>query len=302
MLLRFWGVRGTLPVPGKDTLGFGGNTSCVSLNLGRRAFFVFDAGSGIRVLSNWLEKNGGGRQGRIFISHPHWDHINAIPFFQPIYPAGNRFEILGPSNGGKSIHQLVSHLMDGIRFPVHIQKLAGISGFRDVKEESFRLDGADIQTLKLNHPGTCLGYRVLFKGRSVCYVTDNEIFPPNSPRFDPAYEKRLVAFIRRAHVLITDCTYTDAAYESMMGRGHSCVSQVARVAAGAQVKSLVLFHHDPEDTDRDVAAKVEHAAAILFEMSADIPCVGAKEGMAIRVGERGIDFFDADPLGPGMDP
>ena len=255
----------------------------MSLNLGRQAFFVFDAGTGIRLLSNFLLKVFPEVSGRIFLSHPHWDHINAIPFFEPIYNPENRFEILGPANGGKSVKELISHLMDGICFPVGIRELEGVSRFTEIREENMLFDGVEVSAIKLRHPGTCLGYRVRFNGRSISYITDNEIFPPDSLHFDPVYEKNLTEFVYGSHVLITDCTYTDAAYVSKSGRGHSCVSQVARLAAGARVKCLVLFHHDPEDTDDDVDAKVKQACLFFSEAGLPVKCLAAKEGMVLRV-------------------
>jgi CheY-like chemotaxis protein len=126
--MTFWGVRGTLPASGEETLKYGGNTSCVSLEFPRRQFFIFDGGSGIKRLGDSLMRAGRKRiQARIFISHPHWDHINAIPFFAPLYIPGNEFQILGANQGDVSMRELISAQMDGVYFPITLSEFGSIS-------------------------------------------------------------------------------------------------------------------------------------------------------------------------------
>ncbi len=152
--LRFWGVHGTLPVPGKNTVKYGGNTSCISLEFPGGKLFIFDAGTGIKVLSDYLTANKVRPVStKIFISHPHWDHINALPFFVPLYMQGNNFEIYGPSQGNISMKKLISRQMDGIYFPIKFKEFGANIHFRDLKEEEFKVDGINIKTMLLNHPG-----------------------------------------------------------------------------------------------------------------------------------------------------
>ncbi|MGH8459332.1 MAG: response regulator, partial [Nevskiales bacterium] len=140
--LKFWGVRGTLPVPGKDSLRYGGNTNCVTLELPTKTLFVFDAGTGIKALSDaLLAEKRSPVTARIFISHPHWDHINALPFFVPLYQKGNKFEILGCSHAGVSMEQMLSAQMDGVYFPVTMQEFAADVRYRDLSEGRFTVDG-----------------------------------------------------------------------------------------------------------------------------------------------------------------
>jgi phosphoribosyl 1,2-cyclic phosphodiesterase/CheY-like chemotaxis protein len=282
--LTFWGVRGTLPVPGARALRYGGNTSCVAIEFPKGQFFIFDAGSGIKELSNaWLAQKRGKLEAKIFISHPHWDHINALPFFVPLYVPGNEFEILGASHPHRTMRELISAQMDDIYFPITIKEFGSHVYFRDLNEETIDIDGITIKTKLLSHPGNCLGYRVEYEGRSVCYVTDNELFLPDGPRYDAHYVSQLTAFLNKADVLITDCTYTDEEYERKIGWGHSCVSQVAELAHYAEVETLYLFHHDPDQSDDAIDAKLEMATRALESMRSKTKCVAPAETDVVKL-------------------
>ena len=233
--LTFWGVRGTLPVPGKHSLRYGGNTSCVSLEFARGQFFIFDAGTGIKVLSDQLREQGRTHlNAKIFISHPHWDHINALPYFVPLYVQGNEFEILGATHGDISMRELISAQMDDVYFPVTIREFGSWVNFRDLREEEFEIDNTKIRTMLLSHPGYCLGYRVEYRGRSFCYITDNELYLESSSNHNPHYENKLAEFVKHTDILITDTTYTDEEYQGKVGWGHSCISKVVELAHRAE--------------------------------------------------------------------
>jgi phosphoribosyl 1,2-cyclic phosphodiesterase/ActR/RegA family two-component response regulator len=282
--LTFWGVRGTLPVPGARALRYGGNTSCVTIEFPKGQFFIFDAGSGIKELSNaWLAQKRGKLEAKIFISHPHWDHINALPFFVPLYIPGNEFEILGASHPHRTMRELISAQMDDIYFPITIKEFGSHVLFQDLNEETIGIDGITIKTKLLSHPGNCLGYRVEYEGRSVCYVTDNELFLPDGPHYDAHYVSQLTAFLNKADVLITDCTYTDEEYQRKVGWGHSCVSQVAKLAHDAGVETLYLFHHDPDQNDDAIDAKLEMAARALESMRSKTKCVAPAETDVVKL-------------------
>ena len=285
MELTFWGVRGTLPVPGEGSLKYGGNTSCVSLEFARGQLLVFDAGTGIKSLSDRLAKETRQRlEAKIFVSHPHWDHINALPFFSPLYVPGNEFEIMGASHGNISMRQMISAQMDGIYFPIRIKQFGGRVYFRDLEEEEFSIgDGITIKTKLLNHPGKCLGYRVEYKGRSICYVTDNELDLEDSEFFNPFYMKNLVKFVQGTDVLITDTTYTDEEYKTHVGWGHSCIGRVVDLAHEAGVKTLHLFHHDPDQSDADIDRKLEQAQAKLKEKGSKTLCIAPTEGQSFKI-------------------
>jgi phosphoribosyl 1,2-cyclic phosphodiesterase len=259
-------VRGTLPVPGDGSLRYGGNTSCVTMEFPRGQFFIFDGGSGIKALSDWLMAQNRRRiQAQIFISHPHWDHINALPFFVPLYVQGNSFEFYGASHGDLSTENLISAQMDGVYFPITIHEFGANVTFHDLREEELEVADIPIKTMLLSHPGYCLGYRIDYHGRSICYVTDNELFPADNEFHDPSYLSKLINFIQGTDVLITDSTYMDDEYETKIGWGHSRISEVADLAHEAGVKNLYLFHHDPDQTDDDIDAKLAAAKKILAE-------------------------------------
>ena len=278
MTATFWGVRGTLPVPGDNSLRYGGNTSCVTVQCSNAPMMIFDAGSGIKALSDHMMAQGDRVTAKIFISHPHWDHINALPFFVPLYIPGNEFEILGARHGDTTMRELMSAQMDGIYFPITIREFGARVFFRDLGEETISFDNITVKTMLLSHPGNCLGYRIEFGGRSICYITDNEMFNPGEPGHNPSYIQRLADFCRDADALITDTTYTDAEYPSKAGWGHSSVGQVAELAARAEVKTLYLFHHDPDQTDDRIDAKLEDMREALGLLGSDVNCLAPGEG------------------------
>ncbi|MBF0296396.1 MAG: response regulator [Magnetococcales bacterium] len=283
--LTYWGVRGTLPVCGTKSLHYGGNTSCVTLECARGDLLIFDAGSGIKNLSDHLLARKRSRlEAKIFISHPHWDHINALPYFRPLYMPGNDFEICGASHGDITMRELMVAQMDGVYFPIKISEFAARVYFRNLTEEQFECNGRiGVRTLLLNHPGNCLGYRVEYHGRSVCYITDNEMYPKDSPHYNPHYIQKLADFVRETDLLITDTTYTDKEYAGRIHWGHSAITPVVELARLAQVKALHLFHHDPGQDDEAIAAKERTAIDLLRDASPAIACLAPREGQRFSI-------------------
>jgi phosphoribosyl 1,2-cyclic phosphodiesterase len=219
----------------------------------------------------------------IFISHPHWDHINALPFFVPLYLQGNEFEICGPSQGDVSMRDLISAQMDGVYFPIKMKEFSASVSFRDLRQERFQIGEVELQTMLLNHPGYCLGYRMGYRGRSICYVTDNELYPKSSSLYNESYLEGLADFVRNADALITDCTYRDDEYESKVGWGHSAVEQVVDLADRAGVRTLYLFHHDLSQTDDDIDAKLEAAQGALAQRQSMTQCIAPKETQVVKL-------------------
>lgn len=279
MTLTYWGTRGTLPVPGNESLRYGGNTSCVTLQVDNEPLIIFDAGTGIKRLSKHLMSQGVSRfSAKIFISHPHWDHINALPFFTPLYMQGNEIEIIGPPHGGVNTQHIISAQMDDVYFPVTIREFGAHVFFRDLHEESLDIGNIHIDSLLLSHPGNCLGYRATYNGKSVCYITDNELFPKDTPYYNSEFEEKLVNFIQGTDILITDCTYLDEEYRSKIGWGHSCTGEVVRLADKAQVKLLHLFHHDPDQDDAAIDRKLAQARSTLESLNSKTQCLCPAEG------------------------
>jgi CheY-like chemotaxis protein/phosphoribosyl 1,2-cyclic phosphodiesterase len=281
--VRYWGVHGTLPTPGAAYVRYGGNTPCVSVEVGGEPLTIFDCGTGMKHLSDWVMANAGESRisARIFVSHTHWDHINTIPFFAPLYGRGNQIEIFGPYQGDLTIDRAISAQMESVYFPVTVREFGARIVYRDLREQALEFGPLRVETMLLSHPGYCLGYRITTRGRVLCYVTDNELYPPEHPRRNPRYVEQLVAFVRGADLLITDATYRDSEYPAKIDWGHSSVSQVVEFAHAAGVKRLHLFHHDPEQTDEDIDLKLDEARAALAKRRSKVVCEAPAEGSAV---------------------
>jgi phosphoribosyl 1,2-cyclic phosphodiesterase/ActR/RegA family two-component response regulator len=285
MTVEFWGVRGTLPVAGQRSLRYGGNTNCITLTCGNNNTFIFDAGTGIKELSNYLlKKNQFPFKAKIFISHPHYDHINGIPFFVPLYMKGNEFVFYGPDQPELNFKDQISNQMDSVYFPVTIKEFSSTVSFHSLTEEKIQVDDTHIETLLLNHPGRCLGYRVEYKGKVCCYITDNELFQASdTARYNQFEVDRLINFINNADMLIIDTTYTDKEYAKKIGWGHSSLTSVVEVADKAKVKLLCLHHHDPDQSDDDIDAKLKQAQEILQSHQSTTKCIAPHEGDKITI-------------------
>lgn len=284
MQLSAWGVRGTLPTPQQGYIAYGGNTSCYSLQISPGHHFVFDAGTGIRNLGSHLLKNGQPRiTATLFITHPHWDHINAFPFFTPLYIPGNVVRIYGASQASTTFEQLMVAQMDGIYFPITVREFGATLSFHEIGEQEMMIDGVKVRSMWLKHPGNCLGYRVDLHDRSFCYITDNELYPSDSEFADEEFVNKLADFCRGANVLVHDCTYFDDEYASKVHWGHSSLSEVCRLAHLAEVDRLWIHHHDPDQTDEDIERKLEFCTSVLQSLGSSTKAVLPHEGMSENV-------------------
>jgi len=240
--IKFWGVRGSIPCPGPDTVRYGGNTSCVEIRCGEH-LLIFDAGSGIRKLGEDLVQSAPKPEINLFLSHGHIDHLIGLPFFAPLFRRGQKLRIwaggLKEFGGAKAA---ITRLMSFPLFPVGLETASDGVSFTDFERGTALSpgDGVTIKTTTLDHPGGATGYRVEYGDRSVCYLTDTEL-----AAVDPAW----LALARKADVLIMDATYTDAELPDHKGWGHGSWQQVVDFANEAGAKTLCLFHHDPDHTD-----------------------------------------------------
>jgi phosphoribosyl 1,2-cyclic phosphodiesterase len=276
MLIRFWGVRGSIASPGPSTAEVGGNTSCVELRCGEQRI-ILDAGTGLRGLGDALLAEKKPVDATLLLSHFHWDHIQGLPFFVPAYLPSTKLTIVGSSDGRHSLRDKLSRQMTEPHFPVQLDDLSAELGYREVRpNQSLELGDVRVRVARLNHPGGVFAYRVEHGGRSVVYATDTEHYAC----VDPV----LKDLAQGADVLVYDAQYTPEEYRGDAGRskvgwGHSTWVAGVEVAKAAGVKKLVLYHHDPQRTDEGVRAIEEHARTV-FPAS-----VAAREGALFEVGE-----------------
>jgi len=243
---RFWGVRGSVPTMGKDRQRFGGNTPCVEVNAGGDEVVILDAGTGIRALGRDIALRA--KQPRaihIFFTHFHWDHIQGLPYFAPLFAADARI-IFHSAHAPHHLQQVLSRLMLPPYFPLAFEQLEGSIEFRPISSQAEDVAGVAIRCFPLHHPQGAVGYHIAHAGRSVVYATDHE-------HGDAAIDGGLRKVATDADILIYDSQYTEAEYQARKGWGHSTWLEATKVARDAGIKQLVLFHHDPDHDDAAVA-------------------------------------------------
>lgn len=239
--IRFWGVRGSIPTPGPATAGVGGNTSCVEVQLGGERI-ILDGGSGLRRLG--LACGGAALRAHVLFGHLHWDHIQGVPFFGPLFHPDSRLHLMGP----RGLHEALAAQMSPPSFPVGMQAFSARLSFETIAAGCrFEIGSVDVRTAPLRHPGGCIGYRLEHGGRAVVYACDTE---------HPAegFDEPLLELASAADVLIYDAQYTPDEYPRRVGWGHSTFERGAALACCVGARTLLLSHHDPARTDEAVGA------------------------------------------------
>ncbi len=244
--LKFWGVRGSIACPSPNHIAFGGNTRCIEVSAGGTKI-ILDAGTGIRNMGHWLQRKNV-HEATVLLSHVHWDHINGFPFFSPAFHKDWSFHIMAghlAKFGG--VRNVLAGQMTTPTFPVPLEAMRSTMTYEDFNAgDSFNLPAdskVKIRTAPLNHPDGATGYRIEYRGKSLCYVTDTE-HVPGKP------DETILDLIEGTDLFIYDCTYTDKEFERKKGWGHSTWEEAVRLAQAANVKSLAIFHHDPDHEDR----------------------------------------------------
>jgi phosphoribosyl 1,2-cyclic phosphodiesterase len=273
--LRFWGVRGSIPTPGPQTVDIGGNTSCLEVRCGDQ-LILFDGGTGLRALGNELLKEGPLSAAMLF-SHVHWDHIQGFPFFAPAFVPGFRFDIYGGKNLSSTLAETLAGQMNFPNFPVTLDQMAATMVFHEF-DDGQRVGlggGASVRGLMLNHPDGVYGYRLEYDGRALAYCTDTE------HRDEP--DEHVLELSENAEILIYDAQYTPEEYTGeeggmpKVGWGHSTFVEGAKLAEMAGAKRLILFHHDPSQDDEAVRDKERRCRELFPATDA------AREGMVIEI-------------------
>jgi phosphoribosyl 1,2-cyclic phosphodiesterase len=298
MRMKFWGTRGSIPTPGKHTVRYGGNTPCIELRLNDDKLIILDAGTGIRNLGDKLMEKGESINAFIFVSHPHWDHIQGFPFFKPAFVSGNYFTIVGGENNKVTLQKMIADQMNSIYFPIQLNELKATLSFRKIVEEEFEVFGAKIQTTYVNHPTFAMGYRITQNGKSIVYISDNEPFDKRVThdvkkidkaiiekysRYPTNPNKVIFDFVKNADVLIHDATYTPEEYVDRVGWGHSHYLFTLNVAAEGNVKRLILFHHDPSHNDERVDDILKKCQKEIENRHYNFDCLAASEGLELEV-------------------
>ncbi|MEK6757213.1 MAG: MBL fold metallo-hydrolase [Bacteroidota bacterium] len=299
MKLKFWGVRGSIPTPGKHTVRYGGNTPCLELRLDDDNLIIIDAGTGIRNFGDDLINNGESVNGYLLITHPHWDHIQGFPFFKPAFISGNELTIIGTARPEKTLSEIISEQMNRIFFPVQLHELKAKLHFKPIEEEGeFKIYDCTVKTLYVNHPGFTVGYRLEYGGKTLVYISDNEPYDREAAaslsNFEAAVKakfeskkgdpnQRVFDFCDGADVLLHDATYTPEEYIDRVGWGHSHYLFTLRVAAEANVKQLYLFHHDPNHSDDKVDDILKKCKKEVKTRGYKFECEAAAEDAVISI-------------------
>jgi phosphoribosyl 1,2-cyclic phosphodiesterase len=286
---KFWGVRGSIPTPGKSTIYYGGNTSCIEMRADGE-IIVLDAGTGIRPLGLELTEEFKGKPLDItlLISHTHWDHIQGFPFFMPAYNAANKLRILGYEGARAGLATTFAGQMESPYFPIALQQMPGHIVINELKDLKFNVGKVHVQACFLNHPGICVGYRLFTSGGSVAYLPDTEPYGHrhlgDSPDKTPVLETELIDFITGVDALILDSQYTDDEYEKHISWGHGCVRDSVILALKAKVKTLYLFHHDPDHNDDFVNRMLAAARKLATGQGGRLKIEAAREGEQVLLG------------------
>lgn len=282
MIITFYGVRGSIPSPGEHTVKYGGNTSCVYVELSNGRKLVLDAGTGIRKLGKQLVNSD--ETVNILLSHAHWDHIQGFPFFDPIYQPGRRIRVFtGGTNENSKLCSMFNQI-DGANFPISAADLPSNSE-RIFDDMETILSGNDIHIrhIAINHPGGGSAFRIEDEGTSCAYITDNELEPPG--KVVTSYDQ-WVDFCRGVDVLIHDAQYLESDMPHKHGWGHSLVSQVRQLAVDAEIGCLAMFHHDPDRSDTEIDFIQQENESFFRGRKAPSISVCAAENMQIRLTAR----------------
>ena len=247
MKIKVWGARGSVPAPGPEMNRYGGNTSCVQLELSDGSTLIIDAGTGIRTLGVGIAQNPS--KINILLTHLHLDHIQGLMFFAPCFQAGSTITIWGPSSPEASLEERIARYISAPLSPVEVRELPCAVDFRDTPASEWEIGPAKIRAEAVTHRGPTLGYRISDGDQTLTYISDHE--PGLGAPLDSLEPEWISGFdlAREADLLINDCQYTDEEYPDHVGWGHSRLTDALTFARRTEAKRLMLFHHDPLHSD-----------------------------------------------------
>jgi len=278
--VKFWGVRGSIPTPGPTTVRYGGNTSCIEVRMGGE-IILLDAGTGLRALGRSLlsEFKDQPLKLTLLLTHTHWDHIQGLPFFGPIYNSRCRLRILGCEGTRKGLVNALTGQMESTYFPIPFHKLPSNIEIEELKDFNFNIGPVCVRAIRANHPGLCVGYRLFSSDRMIAFFPDTE--PCKG-----AKDREMIKFLRDVDLLILDSQYDSKEYQEHLGWGHGCVDDSVALALQAGIKQLCLFHHDPDHDDKRIAGLVRHARRLVAKQKGKLRVDAACEGMTINLSDK----------------
>jgi phosphoribosyl 1,2-cyclic phosphodiesterase/CheY-like chemotaxis protein len=295
--VKFWGVRGSIPTPGPTTVQYGGNTSCVEVRADGQ-IIILDAGTGMRMLGQQLmaEFESQPIDATLLLTHTHWDHIQGLPFFQPVYKPQNHLRILGFEGARHGLEVVLAGQMESPFFPIGLREVPANVRIDELKEMSFSVGPVRVEAAFANHPGICVGYRLFTSDGSIAFFPDNEPFPEKAPAprvaatpdgparsFARSENRKLIDFLRGTDLLIMDTQYDASEYKRHTGWGHGCLDDVVSLALEAEVKTLFLFHHDPSHDDAKISQMLDHARKLVAAHKAKLNVEAAREGTMVEL-------------------
>jgi phosphoribosyl 1,2-cyclic phosphodiesterase len=297
--LTFWGTRGSFAKPGAGTVRYGGNTSCVEVETAAGTLLVLDCGTGAHELGQELLRRAQPVRGHLLISHTHWDHIQGLPFFAPLFVPGNRWDVYGPRGLEGSLQGALAGQMQYTYFPVTLDALRAEVRYHDLVEGSFEIGEVRVQTRYLNHPALALGFRLEVDGVTVVYVCDHEphvrdlaVRPGELMGEDLAHAE----FLRGADLVIHDAQYTAGEYPEKAGWGHSTAEYAVRICRAVGVRRLALTHHDPLHDDATIDRMMEDLRADPEARGSVMEVFAAAEGQVFELGGPGARPADTEAL------
>ncbi|HWH44261.1 MAG TPA: MBL fold metallo-hydrolase [Thermoleophilaceae bacterium] len=283
MKVKVWGARGSVPAPGPETAGYGGNTSCVQITAEDGTEVVLDAGTGIRGLGLALQSEA--PRVNILLTHLHLDHIQGLMFFAPAFQPASELLIWGPSAPEATLQDRIARYISAPLTPVEVRELPCSVAFLDAPDSEWRIGPLTVRSASVAHRGPTLGFRVSEGDASVAYIPDHE--PALGAPLDDLEDEWIsgIDLARGASILIHDAQYTDDEYPQKIGWGHSALSDTLTFARRAEAQRLLLFHHDPMHSDGVLDAMAETAASRWEELGGE---PGSVE-MAVELEELSLE-------------
>ena len=281
MKIKFWGTRGSIPVPGKDTITYGGNTTCLEITLESGRVIIIDSGTGIRRLGEQLIADGGKVDIHLLITHIHWDHVWGFPFFDPIYDPKTQIAIDGYTTCMKGLRATFDNRMGDGFFPIKFDDLKAEIRYLDtLSRGSLKIDSVVIDSIPLQHPQGGFGFRFREGKKTLVFITDNEL---TEDAWAGRHPKDYIDFCRDADVLIHDAQYTPIERKQRKGWGHSDYVATFQLASQSHVKQLILFHHDPSRKDPEVVSFKDHCEELSQKKKVSMTIDAAKEGSELML-------------------